>query len=155
MRPSPKIAASALLAATCLQAQQTKPATLTITAVPGYSSSPQDVRFFNTSNDELRLTVGTNAPFALSGNRCGNGVRAHSHCDVWVVYAPQALGTDTGALTFQFNGQIVSVPITGNAVSIIQTSIKARYAKKYPTRVLVNMWAEGNIIPDGELAWLT
>lgn len=141
-------ALSLLIFASLLQAQEVKPANLTIVAVPGYASSPQDVRFFNTGNNEIELTVGVSAPFALSGNRCGKGVRAHSHCDVWVIYIPQALGTDSGTLTFTFNGQNASVPITGNALSIIPTSMKARYSSK--SGFLITLSAEGDVVPDGE-----
>lgn len=136
-------------------AQKVQPTSLTITAIPGYSSSPQDVRFFNTGTESLTLTVYTSGnPFALSANRCAQGVRPGTHCDVDVIYVPQELGTDQGQLSFAFNGETVQVPLTGNAVSSIPTSTRHFELSPKKSQAYWTLSAEGDVIPDGEQAVL-
>lgn len=143
-----------LFAASLLQAQQVNPASLVITAVPGYSSSPQNVVFSNTGTERIDVEVSlSGSAFALSENRCGNGVKPGTHCNVYVVYVPQAIETDSGSLTFTFNEQTVTVPITGNAVSIIPTQF-ARFSHNGPT-IHFTLSADGDIIPDGELIYVS
>ncbi len=138
-----------------IAAQKVQPTSLTITAVPGYSSSPQDVRFFNTGTESLTLTIDTSGnPFALSANRCSKAVRPGSHCDVYVVYVPQGLGTDQGQLSFAFNGETVQVTLTGNAVSSIQTSTQHFDLSPKKSQAYWTLSAEGDVIPDGEEAVL-
>jgi hypothetical protein len=143
------IAVLMLFAASVLVAQTVSPSSLTIVAVPGYSSSPQNVQFLNTGSDQIRTTVSTTGPFVLSENRCGNQVEPKTHCDVSVLYIPKTIGaTDTGTLVFTFNNQTVSVPLTGNGVSIIPTSVtNAVYGKG---KIRVTLSADGDILPPGE-----
>lgn len=137
-----------LISVACLlQAQTVKPTSLTIDAVPGYTSPPQDVKFYNTGSTELTLTVSITGPFAIPKNRCGRGVKPQTHCDVWVTYTPLALGTDTGALTFTFNDQTVSVPLMGFGVGSITTTTKFRGIKD--GSIVLKVSAEEGYIPDG------
>jgi hypothetical protein len=143
-----------LFAASLAQAQQVVPSSLVITAVPGYSSSPQNVVFSNTGTEKIEVEVSlSGSAFALSENRCGNGVKPGTHCNVYVVYVPQAIETDSGTLTFTFNEQTVTVPITGNAVSIIPTELWE--VSHSGATIHFAMSADGNIIPDGELIYVS
>jgi hypothetical protein len=112
---------SMLCLSSLLLAQKVEPPSVTIDAVPGYSSSPQDVVFSNTGDSEITLTISISGPFSIPTNKCGRGVKPGTHCNVYVVYTPEAIETDTGTLGFTFNGQTVSVPLTGNGVSTIPT----------------------------------
>jgi hypothetical protein len=105
-----------------LHGQVVKPSSVTVMAVPGYTSPYQDVRFFNTGSSELTLAISVSGSmFAIPENRCTNGVKPGSHCDVYVTYAPLGIETDNDTVTFAFNDQTVSVPLTGEGVQSIPT----------------------------------
>jgi hypothetical protein len=139
---------SMLFLTSLLLAQKVDPTSLTLVAVPGYSSSPQGVAFTNTGDSEITLTISITGPFSIPTNKCGRGVKPGTHCNLDVVYTPQGIGTDTGTLGFTFNGQTVSVALTGNGVSIIPTSFS--HVSHSSDSVKVTLYAEGDIIPDGE-----
>lgn len=136
-----------------LQAQVVKPTSLTLVAVPGYSSSPQTVAFFNTGDTELALTISITGPFSIPTNKCGGGVKPGVHCNVYVIYTPTGIETDTGTLGFTFNGQTVSVALTGDGVSIIPTSMKVQTSRS-KLEITVHMSAEKDLIPNGEEIWV-
>ena len=104
-----------------LSAQAVQPASLTIEAIPGDTSPRQKVQFTNTGDVDLTLTISISGPFAIPKNECGHPVKQNLHCDVWVTYSPEVLGTDSGTLTFTFNDQSVSVPLTGDAMDLLPT----------------------------------
>jgi len=58
--------------------------------------------------------------------------------------------TDTGILGFTFNGQTISVALTGNGVSIIPTSVKSAGYNHRTGDISIIFYAEGDIIPNGE-----
>lgn len=147
----PIVIAIALLAAT-LHAQQVKPQSTTITAVPGYSSSPQRLSLFNTGNEPMTVQVSITGPFSISDNRCQKGVKPATHCDVYVVYSPQQLGTDSGELDFIYDGQTNAIQLLGNSVSTIPTMTKAQYSTT-TQQIHATLVAAGDFVPNGELMW--
>ena len=138
-----------LLAASLLQAQEVKPASLTIQAIPGSTSPQQKVVFTNTGVGDLTLTISVSGPFSIPENRCGHPVKQNLHCDVWVTYSPQEIGTDTGTLTFSFNDQNVSVPLTGNGLNLLATSTRLQLTREAELKTTVSV-ANGYHVPDGE-----
>ena len=142
------MAVAMLFATSLLLAQKVNPTSLTLAAVPGYSSSPQDVAFSNTGDSELTLTISISGPFSIPTNQCGRGVKPGTHCNVYVVYTPQEIESDTGTLGFTFDGQTVSVALAGNGVSIIPT--KFTHLSYSHGNVNVTISAEGDVIPEGE-----
>jgi len=125
-----------------------------ITAVPDYSSSPQNVDFINTGHEAITVAVSiSGSPFAIYENRCANGLKPGTHCNVYVIYTPQAIETDTGTLGFAFNGNTVTVPLTGNAVSIIPTQF-VRFSHSGPT-IHFTLFAGGDTIPNGEQIYVS
>lgn len=120
------VVAVALLLAASSFAQEVNPASSTLRAVPGYTSSAQEVTFYNTGDSELIVTVSIKGPFAIPENLCGGEVKPQEHCAVWVTYTPEAIETHTGGLTFTFNGQAVPVPLTGEGIDLIPTITKMR-----------------------------
>jgi hypothetical protein len=147
-----KFAFAMLLAASLLQAQTVKPTSLTMTTVPGDFSSSQDLAFVNPGSLPIVVTVSIKGPFTLLKNECENGVRADSHCNVYVTYGATTVGEmDTGSLIFTFNQQSITVPLTGYTVSLIGTSMTATKGKE---DILVTILAAGDIIPAGEsVSW--
>jgi hypothetical protein len=101
----------------------------------------------------ITLTISITGPFSIPTNKCGRGVRPGTHCNVYVVYTPEAVETAYGALAFTFDSQTVSVSLTGNGVSIIPTSF-THVSHNGEGNVNVTLNAEGYVIPDGEQVWL-
>ncbi|MGA7445659.1 MAG: hypothetical protein WBQ43_20290 [Terriglobales bacterium] len=132
-----------------LQAQEVKPASLTIQAIPGETSPQQRVVFTNTGVSDLTLTISISGPFSVPKNKCGHPVKQNLHCDVWVTYSPQEIGTDTGTLTFTFNDQSVSVPLTGNGLNLLATSTRLQLTREGELKTTVSV-ANGYQVPDGE-----
>ena len=120
------VVAVALLFAASSFAQEVKAASSTFKAIPGYTSPPQEVTFYNTGDSELTVTISIRGLFAIPQNLCGGEVKPRSHCAVWVTYTPEAIETDTGSLTFTFNGQTVSVALTGEGIDLIPTKTTMR-----------------------------
>jgi hypothetical protein len=92
--------------------------------------------------------------FAIPENRCTNGVKPGTHCNVYVTYTPLGIETDNGTLMFAFNGQTLSVPLTGEGVQSIPTGSEMRGSDKRccTTQITVKVSApDGYKIPDGEL----
>ena len=143
--------ALALLAGS-LYGQQVKPQSITITAVPGYPSSPQRLSMFNTGTETMTVQVGITGPFSISQNKCLKGLKPQTHCDVYVVYSPQQVGTDSGELDFTYEDQTQGIQLVGNAVSSIPTMTKAQYSTA-TREIHATLAAAGDIVPDGELMW--
>jgi uncharacterized repeat protein (TIGR03803 family) len=84
----------------------------------GQTSSPQDVSLKNTGTSELAVSaISISGDFVITVNHCANGVKPETHCNVYVTFNPQALGSETGTLTFVDNAsnspQTVSLTGTG------------------------------------------
>lgn len=146
------VIAPMLFLASLLLAQTVVPTNLTILAVPGYSSSPQGIVFTNTGGSEITLTISITGPFSIPTNRCGRGVKPGTHCNLYVQYTPKGIETDSGTLTFAFDGQTVSVPLTGEGVSSVPTGFS--HVGFNNPNVNVTMVAEGDVIPNNEPVWL-
>jgi hypothetical protein len=138
-----------LFAASLLHAQEVKPASVTIQAVPGQTSPQQKVVFTNTGDSDLTLTISITGPFSIPENKCGHPVKPLLHCDVWVNYSPQEIGTDTGTLAFTFNDQTVSVPLNGNALDLLVTSARLQLKRDGGLKTTMSV-ANGYHVPDGE-----
>jgi len=129
-------------------AQSTEPTTVSITGVPEYVSGPHNVTFINPSSSDLTVAVTVTGPFALSTNRCANGVRPGTHCNIDVVFVPQTLGEVTGDLIFTYNDGQIIVPLSGNALTIIPTTMNVTN-----DAFDITMYADGEVIPNGELVY--
>ena len=86
--------------------------------VVGQTSSPQSVSLKNTGESELTFSdISISGHFSITVNYCENGVKPQTHCNVYVTFTPQAIGTETGTLTFVDNAsnspQTVSLTGTG------------------------------------------
>ena len=88
----------------------------------GTTSTEKVVALENTGNGNMVVSsVSVSGPFAVAVNKCQNGVKVGTHCNVWVTYTPQGVENDTGTLTFTDNAsnspQSVSLSGTGIAGS--------------------------------------
>lgn len=86
--------------------------------VVGQTSSPKSVSLKNTGESELTFSdISISGDFSITVNDCENGVKPQTHCNVYVTFTPQAIGTETGTLTFVDNAsnspQTVSLTGTG------------------------------------------
>ncbi len=115
-----------LFVASFLLAQNVRPTTLSFEAVPPNTSPQEGIAFTNTGTTQLTLTVGISGlPFTIAENRCGNGVRPGSHCNVYLTYTPATVGEiDNGTLTINYGEGVVTVPLVGHGVSAIPTAVK-------------------------------
>ena len=115
-----------IFAASFLLAQQIKPTALPFESVPPNTSPQEGIAFANTGTTQLTLAVSVSGPpFAIADNRCANGVKPGTHCNVYLTYTAVGVGdTDTGTLTFDYGEGIVTAPLTGHGVSAIPTYVK-------------------------------
>jgi len=99
------------------------PTSLNFGSVPVGTTSPEKVvALENTGNATMVVSsVSVSGPFAVAVNKCQNGVKVGTHCNVWVTYTPLAVENDIGTLTFTDNAsnspQSVSLSGTGIAGS--------------------------------------
>jgi hypothetical protein len=80
---------------------------------------PQLVSLKNTGESELTFSdISISGDFSITVNHRANGVKPQTHCNVYVTSTPQAIGTETGTLTFVDNAsnspQTVSLYGHGN-----------------------------------------
>jgi hypothetical protein len=146
-----------LLTASLLTAQEVKPTDVNFGQVPVGQTSPQlNVSFENTGDSDLTLAISITGPFAIPVNRCGNGVRIGTHCNVFVTYSPRALETDTGTLAFDYGGGTVSVPLTGIGATAWPTTTgltvlcKYKDHSHYCSLTISVKSVRGEVIPNGE-----
>jgi hypothetical protein len=119
-----------LFAASFLFAQHLRPNALTFEAVPPNTSPREAIAFSNTGTTALSVAVSVNAPFSIAENRCANGVKPGTHCNVYLTYTPASVGeVDNGTLTFNYGNGVVTAPLTGHGVSAIATDVKMGVAK--------------------------
>src|SRR5882672_10470636 len=99
-----KLALLPLFVASVLLAQETRPTALQFEAVPPNTSPRETIVFKNIGDTPLTVTVSIpDAPFALVENRCANGVKSGSHCNIYLTYTPSFVGaTDNGSVHFNF-----------------------------------------------------
>ena len=86
--------------------------------VVGQTSSSRSVSLKNTGESELTFSdISISGDFSITVNYCENGVKPQTHCNVYVTFTPQGIGTKTGTLTFVDNAsnspQTVSLTGTG------------------------------------------
>ena len=112
-----------LFSASSVTGQRTNPSSLSFEAVPPNTSPVENLAFFNDGAIQLTVSVSVSGPFTITENRCGNGVKPGTHCNLYLTYTSQAVReTDNGALTINYGGGITTVPLTGRGVSAIATS---------------------------------
>jgi hypothetical protein len=124
----------------------------------GQTSPQARVKLQNNGDEALTVTVSVTGPFAIPVNKCGNGVRPHTHCNVWVTYTPAALGSSTGTLAFSDNApnspQTVSLTGTGAATAPTKTTITGSAGSVLvgdPVTFTANVVSlGGGTIPDGD-----
>ncbi len=86
--------------------------------VVGQTSAAHRISLTNIGNSELTVSeLSISTDFAITKNYCANGVKPGTHCDVYIAFTPQAVGTESGNLTFVDNAsnspQTVSLAGTG------------------------------------------
>jgi uncharacterized repeat protein (TIGR03803 family) len=137
-----------------------KPASLTFGPQPLNTASPaQRISLFNTSSIPITDTsVNVQGDFAISANKCQNGVQPDTHCDVYVTYTPTGTGTAprTGTITFvdtAFNSP-QSAPLSGtvpyHTETLVSTSGSPSFVGQAVTFTATVTSTHGTI-PDGEL----
>jgi hypothetical protein len=103
------------------------PAAVNFGQVPVGQTSPQQrVTLKNTGNAELVITdISISGNFALPVNKCANGVKPGTHCNVYVTFTPHAVGTESGTLTLTDNAwnSPQTVPLTGTGVNATTTAL--------------------------------
>ena len=120
MKFSIAIVISLLFASSLLFGQLTSPTSLSFEAVPTNTSPAQEVALVNNGSTTLTVSVSSSSPFAISENRCANGVKPNTHCNVYVTYSPSVVGeVDNGTLTFNYGEGVVTAPLSGKGVSSI------------------------------------
>jgi hypothetical protein len=141
-----------------LEAQEVSPLSIDFEQVLVGQTSPQhDVRFKNTGNSDLTVTLSITGPFGIPVNKCGRGVKAGTHCNVFVTYTPEAVGTDAGTLTFtDSEGNVENVSLAGSGATTVptQTTLKADpnvlCDNCLVTFTSTTMSPSGEVPPDGE-----
>jgi hypothetical protein len=86
--------------------------------VVGQTSSQKNISLKNTGDSQLTAPdISISGDFSITVNDCADGVKPQTHCNVYVTFTPQAIGSETGSLTFVDNAsnspQTVSLTGTG------------------------------------------
>jgi hypothetical protein len=99
------------------------PTSLSFEAVPPNTSPFEDLAFLNQGSTTLTLSISISGPpFAIAENRCGNGVKPNTHCNLYLTYSPQSVGAvDSGSLTINYGSGVTVVQLSGQGVSSIPT----------------------------------
>jgi hypothetical protein len=115
-----------LFVASVLLAQETRPTALQFEAVPPNTSPRETIVFKNIGDTPLTVTVSIpDPPFVLVENRCANGVKGGSHCNIYLTYMPSFVGAaDNGSVHFNFGQGVTSAGLIGHGVSAIKTTAK-------------------------------
>jgi hypothetical protein len=107
-----------------LVAQEVNPSSLSFEAVPPNTSPQESMIFLNVGTTPLTVAVTVSGPFVIAQNRCANGVKPKTHCNVYLTYLPQCVGeVDNGALTINYGSGVATVQLIGQGVSSIPTSV--------------------------------
>ena len=103
------------------------PSSLAFAAQPvNTTSAAQRVSLFNTGDAPLTMTsFGITGDFAIQTNRCANGVKPGTHCDVFVAFTPKQAGARSGTLSFVDNAanSPQTVRLTGVGTSSTTTTL--------------------------------
>lgn len=137
-----------------------KPISLTFGPQPLNTTSPaKRISLFNTSSIPITVTsVNVQGDFAVSVNKCQNGVQPDTHCDVYVTFTPTGTGTAprTGAITFvdsAFNSP-QSAPLSGTVPYPTKTSVSTSGSPSFVGQAVTltaTVTSTHGTIPDGEL----
>jgi uncharacterized repeat protein (TIGR03803 family) len=137
-----------------------KPASLTFGPQPLNTTSPaKRISLFNTSSIPITVTsVNVQGDFAISVNKCQNGVGPDTHCDVYVTYTPTGTGTAprTGTITFvdtAFNSP-QSARLSGTVPYPSETSVSTSGSPSFVGQSVTftaTVTSTHGTIPDGEL----
>ena len=96
----------------------------------GQTSTQRLISLKNTGGSELTISsISISGDFALPVNRCAEGVKPSTHCNVEITFTPHTPGTQTGTLTFTDNApnspQTVSLTGTGSNVASTTTTLSS------------------------------
>jgi uncharacterized repeat protein (TIGR03803 family) len=137
-----------------------RPAALTFGPQPlNTTSPPQRISLFNHSSFPMNVTnVSTQGEFAVSANKCQNGIQPNTHCDVYVTFTPTGSGTKprTGSITFAdsaFNGP-QSAPLTGTIPAVTRTTVSTSGSPSFvgqPVTFTAYVTSTNATPPDGDL----
>jgi len=92
----------------------------------GTPSAAKAVRVKNTSNIEMIVSsIGITGDFVISKNRCNNGIRPGTHCNIYVQFQPAQLGNRIGSLRVNDNatGSPQLTALSGNGVTASNTTL--------------------------------
>jgi len=136
-----------------------KPTTLTFGPQRLQTTSPaKRISLFNNGPLPITVTsVNLQGDFAVSANKCQNGVQPDTHCDIYVTFMPTGTGTGprTGIITFvdtAFN-RPQSARLSGTvgvSKTLVTTSGSPSFVGQPVTFTATVTSAQGKI-PDGEL----
>ena len=131
------VLAGLLLFASSLLAQDVNPSALGFEAVPPNTSPQKTMIFINVGTTPLTVAVSLTGPqFAISQNRCANGVKPNTHCNVYLTYTPLSVGArDKGTLSINYGAGVATVALSGQGVASIQTSAKLAPASRQCLKV--------------------
>jgi YVTN family beta-propeller protein/uncharacterized repeat protein (TIGR03803 family) len=98
-----------------------KPTSLTFPDqfVGTFSATMRDSLFNEGSAQGIVSSVQTTGDFQIQTNECLNGVKPATHCDVYIVFSPTAVGTRTGTLTYYDNAQSGPQTVTLSGVGTL------------------------------------
>ena len=123
------------------------------------TSLDKRVELANTGDSELTVSsISISGNFAIPLNRCVHGIKPGRHCFVYVRFTPDALGHQTGTLTFTdsasnspqtvaLSGEGSNTASTSTKVSAIPTAILAGQPVTF-TAMVASLG--GGVIPDGD-----
>jgi uncharacterized repeat protein (TIGR03803 family) len=136
-----------------------KPTSLTFGPQRLQTTSPaKRITLFNKSPLPITVTsVNLQGDFAVSANKCQNGVKPNTHCDVYVTFTPTGTKTNplTGSITFvdtAFNSP-QSAQLSGT-VGVSQTLVNTSGSPSFmgqPVTFTATVTSAQGAIPDGEL----
>ena len=137
-----------------------KPASLTFGPQPLLTTSPAErISLFNISTLPLEVTsVNLQGDFAVSANKCQNGVQPNTHCDIYVTFTPTGTSTRprTGTITFvdsAFNGP-QSAQLSGTVPSTSKTLVTTSGSPSFLGQTVTfaaTVTSMQGTIPDGGL----
>lgn len=92
----------------------------------GTTSAAKAVSIKNTGNIEMIVSsIGITGDFVISKNRCNNGIRPGTHCNIYVQFQPAQLGNRIGSLSVNDNatGSPQLTALSGNGVTASNTTL--------------------------------
>ncbi len=86
----------------------------------GTTSAAKSVSIKNTGKVEMIVSsTSLTGDFSISQNRCGNGIRPGSHCNIYIRFQPTQLGNRSGTLNVydNANNSPQSISLSGNGLT--------------------------------------